>query len=205
MYLLGNVYFHIARRLYRVRVEQHGALPAQRADLRDGLDRTDLVVGVHNGDEGGILTDRRRDVLRPHKAEGIWIQPGYREAFQLQLSAGIQHGVMLKGSCNNVIFTLFPQAFGHSLNGPIVGFAAAGGEEYLRWQRADTGSHLLPGKPDGFCRVPAFSVEAGWVAIIVLQIGQHRGQHFFGYRGGCRVVRVNISPRRFPRRPAVSP
>jgi hypothetical protein len=39
---------HLADALHRVGVEDHAALPAERADLGDGLDRADLVVGEHH-------------------------------------------------------------------------------------------------------------------------------------------------------------
>ena len=54
----------MARRLHRVRVEQHALFAADRADLRDGLDGADLVVGVHDRHKAGILADSVRAPAR---------------------------------------------------------------------------------------------------------------------------------------------
>ena len=58
----------VSRRLHGVGVEQDALLPAQRTDLLDGLDRADLVVGVHDGDQRGVRPYGRRQLVQPDKA-----------------------------------------------------------------------------------------------------------------------------------------
>ena len=49
-----------------VRVEQHAALAAEASDVRDGLDGTDLVVGGHDRDEGGVGAQGGADGIGVH-------------------------------------------------------------------------------------------------------------------------------------------
>ena len=53
--------------LDRVGMEGNPLLPAYRADLRNGLDGAHLVVGIHDGDQGGILPDGGGHVLGLHQ------------------------------------------------------------------------------------------------------------------------------------------
>ena len=48
-------------RLHGVRVEGDATRPADAPDLGDGLDRSHLVVGVHERDQRGLVGDRRFD------------------------------------------------------------------------------------------------------------------------------------------------
>ena len=59
----SHVNGQMARRLHRVGVEGDAPLPAHRTDLGDGQDGTNLVVGVHNGHQGGVLPDSLRHLL----------------------------------------------------------------------------------------------------------------------------------------------
>ena len=59
----SHVNEQMARRLHRVGVEGDAPLPAHRTDLGDGQDGTNLVVGVHNGHQGGVLPDSLRHLL----------------------------------------------------------------------------------------------------------------------------------------------
>ena len=58
-----DVDLDVADGLYRVRVEDDAVLFAHSADLGDGLDGADLVVGIHDGHERRVLTDGVLDLL----------------------------------------------------------------------------------------------------------------------------------------------
>ena len=51
------------RRLDCVRMEKDASLPAYRTDFRNGKDRANLVVGVHDGHQGRVLPDGLRHLL----------------------------------------------------------------------------------------------------------------------------------------------
>ena len=50
--------------LDRVRMEEHLLLPAYGSDLPYGLDRTDLIVRVHDRHQAGVIPDGGRDFFR---------------------------------------------------------------------------------------------------------------------------------------------
>ena len=70
-------------RLHCVGVEQNARFMADLADLRDGLDGADFVVGEHDGDKTGVLADRVLDLLRRNKAGFMHVQQRHLEALFL--------------------------------------------------------------------------------------------------------------------------
>ena len=58
---------HGAHGLHRVGVEQHTRFMGNFADLADGLDGADFVVGGHDGDEDRIRADGIFHVLHAHQ------------------------------------------------------------------------------------------------------------------------------------------
>src|SRR5438309_5775329 len=93
---LAHVELERADRLHGVAVERHTLVPADRADLRDRLDRSDLVVGMHHRDKRGALVDRI--AYRVRLDEPVAIDPDHVEAHAeaaLEIPRGVDHGVML--------------------------------------------------------------------------------------------------------------
>ena len=102
--------------------------PAHRADLRDGQDGADLVVGVHDRNQARILADGALDLLRRHGTNGADGEKLDGEALFFKLFQRVQHGVVLERGRNDVLFAFaFAKARGGE-DGLIVGLAAAGGE-----------------------------------------------------------------------------
>ena len=60
----------VARRLNGVGVEQDALFPAHGADLLNGQDAADLVVGVHDGHETGVRAKGALHLLRRDRADG---------------------------------------------------------------------------------------------------------------------------------------
>ena len=56
---------------------------ADLADLRDGLDGSDFVVGEHDGDKTGVLADRIFDLLRRDESSFMHVQQRHLEALFL--------------------------------------------------------------------------------------------------------------------------
>ena len=127
--ILGlHVNVQVARRLHRIGVEQHALLPAHRADLRDGQDGADLVVGVHDGDKAGVLPDGVSHLLSGDGAGGAHVQQLHVEALFFQLLQGVQDSVMLEGGGDDVLLALPLADTGGGDKSLIVGLAAAGGK-----------------------------------------------------------------------------
>ena len=95
--------------------------------LLDGLDRADLVVRRHDGDQRGVVPDGLFQVLRIHDAELVHWQICDLEALLLQLRAGMQQRVVLDLAGDDVV-ALFPVGEGRALDSPVIAFRAAGGE-----------------------------------------------------------------------------
>ena len=163
----------VPRRLDRVGVEQHPRLPADCADLRDGLDGADLVVGVHDAYQAGVGPDGRPDLLRRHQAVFVDVQQGDGKAFALQPFQGVEHRVVLEGGGDDVALALPGPQGGGGTNGLVVRLAAAGGEGELPCLAAKTGGDSPPGVLQGLPGPLAEGVEAGGVAVDLVHIGQH--------------------------------
>ena len=73
---LAHVHPDLAGRLRRVRVHQDPALVGEARDLGDRLDRSDLVVRVHDADEDRLRGEGRRDVGRVDPALLVDPAPG---------------------------------------------------------------------------------------------------------------------------------
>ena len=86
----------VADRLHRVGVEQDAVLFADRTDLGDGLDRTDLIVRVHDGHERRLVRDRSFQLFRDDDPVFMHVQISDREALFFQSRAGVEHGVVFK-------------------------------------------------------------------------------------------------------------
>lgn len=96
----------MAAALDRVSVEQHAGLPAQRSDVRDGLDGTDLIVGKHHRHQAGIRPHGLPDRLRRHHTVGRNIQQCDGESLLLQRLEGMEHRVVLKLGGDKMAFAL---------------------------------------------------------------------------------------------------
>ena len=106
MFCSFTLMWQVSRRLHGVGVEQHALFPADRADLRDGQDGADLVVGVHGGDQAGVRPDGVRHLLGGDGAGGAHRQQLDLKALLLQLFQGVENGVVLKGGGDDVLFAL---------------------------------------------------------------------------------------------------
>ena len=59
LYVNGNM----SRRLYCVGMEYYISFPADSAKLRNGLDGSDFVIGIHNGNQSRVAADGLFKVL----------------------------------------------------------------------------------------------------------------------------------------------
>ena len=105
----------------------------------------------------------------------------------------MQHSVMLKHAGDNVPLPLCPQSGGGGTDCPVVGFGTAAGKENLPRLAAQSGSYLFPGKLYIPLGVSAQGINAGGIAVLPGQIGQHSLQHGPGHLCGGGVVSINHS------------
>ncbi len=186
-----HVHGPVARCLHRVAVEGDLLLPAERADLRDGLHGADLVVGKHDGDQRRILPDGGLQVLQTDHPVLVHVQQRHLKALFFQLVQGVQHGVVLEFGGDQVLFALPRAQAGGGDDGLVVGLRAAGGEIDLFGLGVEAFGDGLPGSLQGLGGVLAEGVEAGGVAVLLRQEGQHGVQRGLGHAGGSGVVGVD--------------
>ena len=101
---------------------------------RDGLDDADFVVGVHDGDEDGLVgafgDDGALEVVEVDEAVGLDGQVGDDVAHLLELLAGVEDGLVLGDLGDDVVAALAVH-LGDALDGEVVGLGGAGGEDDL--------------------------------------------------------------------------
>ena len=123
--LLFYVDRHIADSLYGVGMEPNAMLFADFTNLRDGLDGADLVIGIHDGDKAGLIGDGGLELFRDDDAVFMDVEVRDLKALFFERCAGVQHRVVLKLACDDVVLALFQHLVRCALNGPVVAFAAA--------------------------------------------------------------------------------
>ena len=194
--LLFHVDLHIADGLDRIGVEQNAVLFADGADLRNGLNGADLVVGVHDGHQSGVLTDGILYLLGGNETVLVHRQVGDLKALFFQSGTGVQNGVMLEYGGDDVLFALGRHQLGGAFDGPVVRLGAAGGEVDLH-AVVGTGLFyaqrffdLVAGIFHGETCLTSFFVDARSVAVAFAEEGEHSVQYFFRDRRGRSVVGI---------------
>ena len=59
-----HIHRNLAHGLRRVGMEQHPALPSHLSDLRNRLQHANLIVGVHDADQDGLVGHRRAKLIQ---------------------------------------------------------------------------------------------------------------------------------------------
>ena len=173
-------------------MEEDALLAAEGADLLDGLDGADLVVGEHDGHAAGVLADGGRHVLHADDAVLVHVQQRHLIALLLQRLEGVEDGVVLKLRGDQVLFALSRADARAGDEGLVVGFAAAGCEvDLLRALRAEALRDGLAGFLQDLGGGLAELVEGGGVAPVGGQAGEQRVQRGLADAGGGCVVCVN--------------
>ena len=173
-------------------VEGHTGLLADGADLGNGQDGADLIVGIHGGHQAGIRPNGILHLLGGDIVALVHIQQLDFKAFLFQLLQGVQHGMVLKSSGNNVLLALFLSQTGSGDDGLVVGFGAAGRENDLPGLAAQALRHGFPGGVQGFLSPLAHGVQAGGVAVNGGHIRQHGVNGRLAHFGSSRIVCVNL-------------
>ena len=123
-------------------MEEHAVLAAHRTELRHGLNRADLVVRSHDGNDGRVRPNGLFQFFGRHAAIFVHRQIGYFKAFLFQLLAGMQYGVVLDGGRDDMA-ALLDVLIRRAAHRPIVRFSAAAREINLVGVRANGRRHLL--------------------------------------------------------------
>ena len=166
----------MAEGLDRVRMKTDPLFLRDPADLGDGLDRPDLVVRMHDGDEDGPVRDRLHHVRRIDQAVLIHGEISHPEPFLLQETAGLQNSVMFDRGGDDVV-ALLPVRPSHPLDREVIALRAAARKDDLRrfctQKRGDLRPRLFHGRPG---LLPE-AMETGGIPVNLAEIGHHRLDH----------------------------
>src|SRR5215510_8576517 len=187
---------NLADRLYGVGVQIEMLLPGlaalldQRADLFERLDRPDLVVGVHYGDQRGFISQGFTRVFDPHNAFAINGQVGHAPALLFQSPARGQYRRVfdLRG---DDMTALIPVGLGDAFDRQVVRLGAARKKSDLGLVGVEQSCDLLPGVLDGLFRLLAVLMRGRGVAVNFGEVGQHGPRDFVIDACGCAVVYIN--------------
>ena len=152
--LLQHIDWHLCHGLGGIRVKYHTALMTQLADVRNGLDNADLVIGRHDRNQDRLVIYDALQVFEINQAVFLHRQVGHTIAVLLQPLTAIEHGPMLSDRRDDVIAFLFVH-LGDALNSQVVAFGSARGEDDFFCCRADQLSDAFASRLHGLFRRPA--------------------------------------------------
>lgn len=95
--LFLNINWQVLGRLHSIGMEQDDPLTSNTSNLLNGLDRTDLIVGIHHGDKAGVRADGRFNLLRQYNSVFMDIQQRDFKALFFKSGQRVQYCMVLKG------------------------------------------------------------------------------------------------------------
>ena len=185
-----HIHRDLAQRLHAVAVHRHASLARDARDFRHRLQRAQLVVRVHHGDQHGVRAQRAAHIAGVHHPLGRGRQVGYFNTFAFQLGASVEHRRMLDGGRDDVAARPCGRACDPE-DGQVVRLRAAAGEDDLPRIAADQPGNLPPRPLQPLLRRLPEIVDAGGVTIHFET--RHQGLHHFWGNGGGGIV-VEVKP-----------
>ena len=168
----------------------NAALAAQLADFGDRLEHADFIVRRHDRDENRLVVHGALQVVEIDQAIFLHGQIGHAEAELLEVLAGVEHSLVF-GDCRDDVVALLAVHFGDALDGQVVAFGGAGGEDDFFRGRADQLGDALAREFDRFFGGPSERViAAGCVAELLHEIRKHLFEHARIHRRGRVVIHV---------------
>ena len=158
----------------------------------DWLDRTDLIVGVHDADKDRARCDYLAQIVGINPAATVNRQVGYSCAQSFEKPARFNDRWMLDLRGDDMI-ALVAKCEEYALEGEVVGLAATARENNLIVVAAEQSRYLAPRRLKGSpCRRRG-PVPARWIAVVVLEKRTHcGGDRWIDRRAGI-VVEIDAS------------
>ena len=158
-------------------MEEHTALPRDRADFLDVLNHADFVIRRHDRDQDRLIGDRFAQIVQIHESLVVYRQECDPESFFLEMLAGVEDCLVL-GDRGDDVITFFPVHPGDTFDRQVIGLGRATRDDDLSCVRTDQRRDLFPGVLDGFFRFPAeFVIPACRIPELVGEERHHRVQH----------------------------
>ncbi len=117
--------------------------PGQLGNFPDGLQSACLVVGQHNGDEGGIGFDGTPNLLWVHKAKSVHREHGHTDSQFFKEQERVYDSGMLHSRGDDMEISWISQ-IDDPFQNHVIGFTATRGEDNFVPLAAQEHGHLLP-------------------------------------------------------------
>ena len=164
---------------------------AELADLGDGLQHADFVIGRHDGYQDGFVIHGPLQVFEIDEPVGLNREIGDAIAVLFKALAGIEHRLVL-GDLGDDMVAALAVHFGDALDGQVVALGRSRSKDDLLGSGPDQLGNLLPRRFDGLLRLPSKGVvAASRVAELGGEIGQHRLQHPGIEWAGGVIIHIN--------------
>ena len=121
-----QVNVHLTGTLCSIHMKNNASGTGQFANGGNILNHSQLVVDMHDGNQNGVVTHGRFQLVQINQSCGLRIEIGDFVPFTFQLATGIQHGFMLDFAGNNVFafFSVFSTIkMRNALDGEIIRFS----------------------------------------------------------------------------------
>ena len=189
---VADVHAGLAHGLDGIGVEDGAGVVGHSRQLDDGLQRANLVVGVHHRDQGGLWRHDLAEGLGADAPRAVGGDQAQRPTAPGQVLAGVEDSLVLDGAGHQVGAPARFQSFSHASDREVVGLGAAGGPDQVVGLGADQGGHARPCQIQLRFGLLPKSVHTRGVAEV---FGKGLG-HAFENRGmeGRRGVVVEIDP-----------
>ena len=181
----GEVQRDVPRARARVDVHQDVTGPRRRAGLGDRLHGADLVVRELDGDEDGLVRDRRSDLVRVEATESV--HPDDRELTRFA-TACVQHTGVLDGGRDDRAAE--PTPSNAAPDRVVDRLGAARREHDLPRSRAEERRDLLSCVLDRDPGDPSLGVQTGGIAVVLREEREHGLERRRAQRGRGRVIEV---------------
>ncbi len=177
-------------------MQGNAAIASNLGNLLDRLDRTRLIVRVHDRNQARLWPHRGGDRLRIDDATAIWRHVRRGEPLSLQGLRRVQHGVVLDGGGDDVrqraiVWESEPRSPGDTAQGEVIALGRPTGEDDLTWLAAENASAGGARLVDRRARLLPKLIDAGGVPVPLREVGEHRGQYVRVEWGGRRVIEID--------------
>lgn len=173
--------------------KRHAGFAGNLRNFANGLDGAEVVIGVVEGDEDGVVGQSGADVGGVDEAFFVDAELGRGEALFLEELDGVQHGRMLDGAGDDVVAAGL-LGVSRAFDGEVDGFGAAGGkDDFLGRFGVEEGGNLLAGFGDGIADAESGLVKRGRAGEVFGKKWAHRLEDLREDRGGGVVVEIDLA------------
>ena len=182
---------HHTQCLDSIGVKDDFPLPRNLPDLIDRLEGADLVIGIHDTDENGIVSQCGLDVRGVHPAPSVNANAGHLKPQLLQPFERTQHRkvLYLRG---DQVFSVFLPGQGRTDDGQIVRLGASAGENQVFRAAFETFGHGSGSRAQCFTGPPSERVNTGWVTKFLGQVWKHSLNDLGMHRAGRGVIEIDL-------------